>query len=144
MIRDPEALINDSLEVDALTAHHAVDPRSEPVSTICAGSACCAVERRLGLPRRQLSFSPVGPCAFKPCTQSRSVYRSVPPILAASARLILSSTIAIDSSRWLWFASFVEVARRRSCDGVWLGLISTTLGMAQTLNFTNLNLGIPG
>ena len=71
----------------------------------------------------------------------------MPPILAASARLIPSSTAAIDSNRRLWFASFVEAARRRSCDGVWLGLISTVLGMARvlhaTLNHASLNLGIP-
>ena len=58
-----------------------------------------------------------------------------------------SSTAASDSNRRLWFASFVEPARRRSSDGVWLGLISTTLGMARvlhaTLNHANLNLGIP-
>jgi len=46
----------------------------------------------------------------------------------------------------LWFESFVEAAKRRSCDGVWLGLISTVLGMAQvlhaTLNPADVNLGI--
>jgi hypothetical protein len=54
---------------------------------------------------------------------------------------------ATDRNRRLWFASFVEAARRRSSDGVWLDLISTVLGMAQvlhaTLNHTSVNLGIP-
>jgi hypothetical protein len=60
----------------------------------------------------------------------------MPQIFAVSARLIPSKTAAIDSNRLLWFASFVEAASRPSCDGVWLGLISTTLGMAQILRAT--------
>lgn len=49
---------------------------------------------------------------------------------AASARLIPSSTAAIGGNRRLRFESFVETARRRSCTGGWLDLISTLRGMA--------------
>jgi hypothetical protein len=38
----------------------------------------------------------------------------MPPIFAASARLIPSSAAAIDSKRRLWFASFDAAARQRS------------------------------
>ena len=53
------------------------------------------------LPFDQLSFSPSGPHSLKRCTQSRRVWRSMPPIRAAAARLIPSSTAAIDKSRRL-------------------------------------------
>ncbi len=47
----------------------------------------------------------------------------MPPIFAASTRLIPSRTAAIDKRRRLWFACFVDAAKRRNWAGVWLGSI---------------------
>src|SRR5207302_10689696 len=46
--------------------------------------------------RRRILMRPSGPCALNRITQSRSVWRSIPPIFAASARDAPSSTAATD------------------------------------------------
>ncbi|MET3524509.1 hypothetical protein ABID25_006380 [Mesorhizobium abyssinicae] len=65
-------------------------------------------------PGADWSTRPSVPAVLNRCTQSRSVWRSIPPIRAASARLMPSRTAAIDNSRLLWRASFEFRARRRS------------------------------
>lgn len=68
---------------------------------------------RRGLGRARSSFRPSGPWSLKRWTQSRSVWRSIPPILAASVRFIASSTAASDKSRRLRFACREAAASRR-------------------------------
>jgi hypothetical protein len=57
----------------------------------------------------------------------------MPPIRAASARLIPSRTAASDNKRRLWLAFFVAAASRRSSPAVKSVLIFTAAGMAQVL-----------
>jgi hypothetical protein len=57
----------------------------------------------------------------------------MPPIRAASARLIPSRTAASDNKRRLWLAFFVAAARRRSSPAVKSVLIFTAAGMARIL-----------
>ena len=84
---------------------------------------------------------------LKRCTQSRSVCRSMPPIFAASDRLIPSRTAAIDSNRRLWFASFDDAASRRSSEDVYPSLIvipfDTARSLHAILNYVSAPLGIP-
>jgi hypothetical protein len=47
-------------------------------------------------------------------TQSRSVWRSMPPIFAAAVRSIPSQTAARDRRRRLWLTSFDRRASLRS------------------------------
>src|SRR5215212_3038483 len=107
--------------------------RSGPVSTTSASCASCSAERRGGWPFDQLSLSPSGPRSLKRCTQSRSVWRSMPPIRAASARLIPSSTAASDSRRRLWLACLEAAARRRSSSAEKSTLTVTAVAMARIL-----------
>src|SRR5829696_2221346 len=107
--------------------------RSGPVSTTSASCASCSAERRGGWPFDQLSLSPSGPRSLKRCTQSRSVWRSMPPIRAASARLIPSSTAASDSRRRLWLACLEAAARRRSSSAEKSALTVTAVAMARIL-----------
>src|SRR3984885_138398 len=51
---------------------------------------------------------------LKRWTQSRSVWRSIPPIFAAEPRSMPSRTAASDRSRRLWLASFERRASARS------------------------------
>ena len=69
----------------------------------------------------------------KRCTQSRSVWRSMPPIRAASARLIPSSTAASDSRRRLWLACLEAAASRRSSSVEKSALTVTAVAMARIL-----------
>src|SRR3990170_8340381 len=87
---------------------------SGPVSTISANSAFCGGDSRGAGPLHQASLRPSGPDALNRCTQSLSVCRSMPPIFAASSRLLPSLTAASDRSRRLWLASFEALASRRS------------------------------
>ena len=61
---------------------------------------------------------PSGPCSLNRITQSRSVWRSIPPILAASSREAPSSTAAIARSRRACAASFARFAIRRTWPAV--------------------------
>lgn len=56
---------------------------------------------RGGCPFERMSRSPSGPCWLKRWTQSRRVWRSIPPIRAACSRSIPSSTAASDNNRRL-------------------------------------------
>src|SRR5215207_6292096 len=107
--------------------------RSGPVSTTSASCASCSAERRGGWPFDQRSLSPSGPRSLKRCTQSRSVWRSMPPIRAASARLIPSSTAASDSRRRLWLACLDAAASRRSSSVEKSALTVTAVAMARIL-----------
>src|SRR3954468_17046086 len=107
--------------------------RSGPVSTTSASCPSCSAERRGGWPFDQLSLSPSGPRSLKRCTQSRSVWRSMPPIRAASARLIPSTTAASDSRRRLWLACLEAAARRRSSSAEKSTLTVTAVAMARIL-----------
>src|SRR5215203_4536095 len=107
--------------------------RSGPVSTTSASCASCSAERRGRWPFDQLSLSPSGPRSLKRCTQSRSVWRSMPPIRAASARLIPSSTAASDSRRRLWLACLEAAASRRSSSVEKSALTVTAVAMARIL-----------
>ena len=53
------------------------------------GNSCVGVSRR-SLPGAGRFTSPSGPSSLNRCTQSRSVWRSMPPSRAASSRLIPS------------------------------------------------------
>ena len=111
---DAEPLGDDALEVDPPPAHDAVllmirtrlDDLREPSQLL---------RRRRGLgPSVQLSMRPSGPDPLKRWTQSRSVWRSIPPIFAAEPRSMPSRTAAGDRSRRLWLASFDRRASARS------------------------------
>jgi len=86
---------------------------SGPVATSCLSTPFCSSDNRAGRPGGLMSISPSGPCWLKRCTQSRSVCRSIPPIRAASARVLPSRTAAKASSRRACAASFTRAARRR-------------------------------
>jgi hypothetical protein len=111
---DAEPLGDDALEVEPTPAHDAVDLTIRarlddlpgPTSTICANRASCSAERRGFGPSVQLSRSLFGPEALKRWTQSRSVWRSIPPIFAAAPRSIPSLTAASERSRRLWLTFF--------------------------------------
>src|SRR5215204_6062803 len=57
----------------------------------------------------------------------------MPPMRAASVRLIPSRMPASDNKRRLWLAFFVVAARRRSSSAEKSDLIRTAAGMAQVL-----------
>ena len=71
----------------------------------------------------------------------------MPPIFAASARLIPSSAAAIDSNRRLWFACRDDAASRRSSEDVYPSLIvipfDTARSLHAILNHVSAPLGIP-
>src|SRR3954468_11999188 len=115
VVDDTEALSDEVLQVDP--ARQRTTPctaRSGPVSTRRASSVSCSAQRRDGLPLDRMSFSPSGPCWLKRWTQSLRVWRSMPPMRAASVRFIPSRTAARDNRRRLWLAFFVMAASRRS------------------------------
>lgn len=98
VIGDAETIRDDALQIDAPPAHHAVN---RPVRSHLDDL------RQFGLrfrrrARHGAAISPLGPSSLKRCTQSRSVWRSMPPIRAASSRLIPSMTPASDNKRLLW------------------------------------------
>jgi len=65
-----------------------------PSFTIRARKARCLSSSLGGTPGEGMLMRPAGPCSLKRITQSRSVWRSIPPILAASSREAPSSTAA--------------------------------------------------
>ena len=82
---DPEPLGDDALESIRRQRTTPSFSRSGPASTIFANSAICSAERRGLGPCVQLSIRPSGPKPLKRWTQSRNVWRSMPPIFAAAA-----------------------------------------------------------
>ena len=114
VIMHAEALLDHALEIHPAPAHDAVDG---PIRT-CLDKLSQLLLLGGGKPGLgtfdQMSLSPSGPCSLNPCTQSRSVWRSMPPIRAASVRFIPSRTAASDNKRRLWLAFLVPAARRRS------------------------------
>src|SRR3954453_6916917 len=107
--------------------------RSGPVSTTSASCPSCSAERRGGWPFDQLSLSPSGARSLKRCPPSPSVWRFMPPIRAASARLIPSTTAASDSRRRLWLACLEAAPRRRSSSAEKSTLTVTAVAMARIL-----------
>jgi hypothetical protein len=101
MIGDAETLTNNALKIDAPPAHDAVD-LSVGTRLDNGGQFSLLVRRqpRVG-PLAQASNRPSGPALLNRWTQSRSVWRSMPPIRAASARFIPSRTAASDNRRRL-------------------------------------------
>src|SRR5207302_2679507 len=65
-------------------------------------------------PGEGILMRPSGPCALNRITQSRSVWRSIPPIFAAFSREAPSSTPAIANSLRACAASFARFANWRT------------------------------
>ena len=112
---DAEPLGDDALEVDPPPAHDAV------LLTIRAGlddlrelEPVAPPTGEAWDPPSSCRSGPSGPEALKRWTQSRSVWRSMPPIFAADPRSIPSLTAASDRSRRLWLTSFDRRASARS------------------------------
>ena len=80
----------------------------------CAGVGSTSNERRGLGPSVQLSMRPSRPDPLKRWTQSRSVWRSIPPIFAAEPRSMPSRTAASDKSRRLSLTFFDRRANARS------------------------------
>jgi hypothetical protein len=81
-----------------------------------------------GRPGEVPSISPSMPCALKACTQSRNVWRSMPPIRAAALRLTPSRTPASANSRRAWLASLdAAAASLPESVGVQLDAITTKI-----------------
>ena len=134
VIGDTEALGDEALQVDPAPAHDAMHgPIRADLDDLGQFGPLLEAERRDGRPLDQVSFSPSGPRSLKRWTQSRRVWRSMPPIRAASVRLIPSRMAARDNRRRLWLAFFVVAARRRSSPAEKSDLIRTAAGMAQVL-----------
>src|SRR6266571_7399858 len=87
---------------------------SGPASTSWRKSSSCSLESVRGRPDGLMLISPSGPRSLKRCTQSRSVWRSMPPMRAASSRSIPSQTAASARSLRAWSASFAFPAKRRN------------------------------
>jgi hypothetical protein len=111
---DAEPLGDEALEVDPPPAHDAI------LLTIRTSFDDL---RELGqLLRRQARLGTIRPVvdqalrtdALKRWTQSRKVWRSMPPIFAAAPRSIPSLTAASDKSRRLWLIVFDRRANARS------------------------------
>ena len=85
-----------------------------PSSTRRVRNALCSSVSLPGAPGEDLLTRPSGPCALNRITQSRSVWRSMPPIFAACSRELPSSTAAIASSRRACAAFFTRCATRRT------------------------------
>ena len=111
---DAEPLRDDALEVEPAPAH---DPILLTIRTrlddLRELSQLLRERRGLG-PSVQLSTRPSRPDPLKRWTQSRKVWRSIPPIFAAELRSMPSRTAASDRSRRLWLASFDRRASARS------------------------------
>ena len=115
VIVDPETLGDDALEIDAPPAHDAVDFAVRAgLDELGELAQLLRRQARRRAARVPVVDQPVRPRALKRCTQSRSVWRSMPPILAASPRSMPSRTAASDNSRRLWLASFKRLASARS------------------------------
>ena len=111
---DAKPFGDDALEVDPPPAHDAVDLPIRTGLDDRANWASCSAERRGLGPSVQLSMRPCGPEALKRWTQSRKVWRSMPPIFAAAPRSIPSLIAASDRSRRLWLTVFDRRANARS------------------------------
>jgi hypothetical protein len=98
------------------TAHLAA-PRSGPASTICANWARCSSDKRGLRPAVQLSTRPPGPAALKRWTQSRSVWRSIPPIFAAEPRSMPSQRASSRSTPAAGTSAATQRSRRRRLSG---------------------------
>jgi hypothetical protein len=79
-----------------------------PSSTIRARNALCSSSSLAGAPGEAIFIRPSGPCSLKRITQSRSVWRSIPPVFAASSRDAPSRIAATARSRRACAASFVR------------------------------------
>src|SRR6202020_1372888 len=110
---DAEPLGDDAFEVEPTPAHDAVlltiRTRLDDLREL---SQLLRGKKRLG-PSVQLSTRPSGPDPWKRWTQSRSVWRSIPPIFAAEPRSMPSRTAASDRSRRLWLTFFHRRASPR-------------------------------
>ena len=133
VVDDPEALGDDALQVDPAPAHDAIYGAVRTGLDDLGQFRLLLGRQPRRLALRPMSFRPSGPCSLKRCTQSRKVCRSMPPIRAASPRLIPSRTAASDNSLRLWFACFVAAASRRSSAAEKSVRNPTGAGMARIL-----------
>ena len=102
MVVDTETILDDVLKIDAPPAHHAINRGVGPGFDDCSEFGL--------LFRREPRFWAAGPSVQKPVRAgfveamnpaSRKVRRSMPPIRAASVRVMPSRTAASDSKRRL-------------------------------------------
>src|SRR5262245_30557596 len=100
--------------------------RSGPSSTMSFSAAFCFTESLLGRPGEMSLIRPSMPRLLKACTQSRSVCRSIPPMRAATCRLMPSRIAASASRRRAWLASLLAAAACRNS----LALIPSLSGIA--------------
>src|SRR5262245_23083500 len=100
--------------------------RSGPSATMSFSAAFCFTESLLGRPGEVSLISPSMPRLLKACTQSRSVCRSIPPMRAATCRLMPSRIAASASKRRAWLASLLAAAACRNS----LALIPSLSGIA--------------
>lgn len=113
VIVDAEALADDLLQIDAPPAHHAID------GAVGAGlddgrQGGELIDREPGrVPLRADVLQLVGAVSLKRWTQSRRVWRSIPPIRAACSRSMPSRTAANERRQRLWLACLVPAASRR-------------------------------
>ena len=101
-IVDTETVGDDALEIDTAPAH-GVLPRSEADLDDLRQFGHLFSRQARATPPFRLSCKRSGPAALKRWTRSRSVWQSIPPMVAASARLLPSRTAAataIAGSDW--------------------------------------------
>lgn len=114
VIGDAETIRDDALQIDAPPAHHAVNRQVRSrLDNLREFGLLFRRQARRGAAIPGILQS-VGAILVEACTQSRSVWRSMPPIRAASSRLIPSMIPASDNKRLLWLTSFAAFASRRS------------------------------
>src|SRR6516165_7759324 len=110
-----------------------------PSSTSRERKTLCSSLSLGGAPGEGMLVRPSGPCSLNRITQSRNVWRSIPPILAASFREAPSRTAAIASSRRACAASFARLANRRTSPAVKSVRTATAWPMANDPPFASLN-----
>src|SRR5215469_7424790 len=110
-----------------------------PSSTSRARNTLCSSPSLGGAPGEGMLVRPSGPCSLNRITQSRNVWRSIPPISAASSREAPSRTAAIASSRRACAASFARLANRRTSPAVKSVRTATAWPMANDPPFASLN-----
>src|SRR5262245_921577 len=105
-------------EIARAPAHHTMDRRDRALMDDPGEKGLVRVIELGGAPGEGMLTRPTGPCSLKRITQSRSVWRSMPALVAASVRELPSSTAAIASSRRACPASFACFANRRTSAAV--------------------------
>ena len=132
--RDGKLLQDAPLQIDAPPAHHAVPLQIRTLCTHFATVASCsALSRGNGPLRRGWSDRPASPCSLYRCAQSRSVWRSMAQLCAASSRDRPSNTSASASARRATLASCVFAAASRKSAAVRSSRVIATATIALIL-----------